>query len=199
MSTTHTTVGAVVGMSLVLQGAGAVNWNSRTDAFPYFSGISTIVSSWCDAPALAQARAYSMPGFAHCTSVFAGGPQSYVVMAPCGKRWRRRFISPICSAIILSIIFGLVRTFVLRSQHSFRRAFYVLPFFVMLTFFIIAIFILQTNNKSLRCAPSLPASFLANQGTVVLSWTSWDAACFSHLPRCHGMASHAWASATHRR
>ena len=49
MSTTHTTVGAVVGMSLVLQGAGAVNWNSRTDTFPYYSGISTIVSSWCGA------------------------------------------------------------------------------------------------------------------------------------------------------
>ena len=46
VSTTHTTVGAVVGMALVLQGAGAVNWNSRTDTFPYYNGISTIVSSW---------------------------------------------------------------------------------------------------------------------------------------------------------
>lgn len=59
------------------------------------------------------------------------------------------------SAIIVTILFGLVRTFVLRSQHSFKRAFYVLPVLVMLTFFVIVIFILQTNNKNQRCAPSL--------------------------------------------
>ena len=35
------------------------------------------------------------------------------------------FISPICSGIIVFILFGLMRTFVLRSQHSFTRAFYV--------------------------------------------------------------------------
>ena len=72
------------------------------------------------------------------------------------SRCRCRFVSPICSAIVVTIIFGFVRTFVLRSQHSFKRAFYVLPFFVMLTFFVIVIFILQTNNKNQRCAPSLP-------------------------------------------
>ena len=47
VSTTHTTVGAIVGMSLVLQGAGAVAWNARTDEFPFFTGISTVVASWC--------------------------------------------------------------------------------------------------------------------------------------------------------
>ena len=35
------------------------------------------------------------------------------------------FISPICSGIIVFILFGLLRTFVLRSDHSFTRAFYV--------------------------------------------------------------------------
>ena len=35
------------------------------------------------------------------------------------------FVSPICSAIIVFILFGLLRTFVLRSKHSFQRAFYV--------------------------------------------------------------------------
>jgi phosphate/sulfate permease len=35
------------------------------------------------------------------------------------------FISPICSAIVVFILFGLIRTFVLRSEHSFTRAFYV--------------------------------------------------------------------------
>ncbi len=37
------------------------------------------------------------------------------------------FISPICSGIIVFILFGLLRTFVLRSPHSFTRAFYVRP------------------------------------------------------------------------
>ena len=45
---------------------------------------------------------------------------------------------------------GLVRTFVLRSQHSFKRAFYVLPLLVTLTFFIVVVFIMQTNNKTGR-------------------------------------------------
>ena len=49
MSTTHTTVGAIVGMSLVLQGAGAVAWNERTNEFPFFTGISAVVASWCGA------------------------------------------------------------------------------------------------------------------------------------------------------
>ena len=35
------------------------------------------------------------------------------------------FVSPICSGIIVFILFGLLRTFVLRSKHSFQRAFYV--------------------------------------------------------------------------
>ena len=49
MSTTHTTVGATVGMALVLQGAGAVAWNQKTNEFPFFTGISTVVASWCAA------------------------------------------------------------------------------------------------------------------------------------------------------
>ena len=78
-----------------------------------------------------------------------------------------RFISPIVSAIIVTILFGLVRTFVLRSQHSFKRAFYVLPVLVMLTFFVIVIFILQTNNKNQRCAPSSPMADRENQTRFV--------------------------------
>ena len=46
VSTTHTTVGATVGMALVLQGAGAVAWNQRTNEFPFFTGISAVVASW---------------------------------------------------------------------------------------------------------------------------------------------------------
>ena len=36
-------------------------------------------------------------------------------------------VSPILSGIIVTILYGLIRTFVLRSKHSFKRAFYVSP------------------------------------------------------------------------
>ncbi len=36
-------------------------------------------------------------------------------------------VSPILSGIIVAIMYGLIRTFVLRSKHSFSRAFYVSP------------------------------------------------------------------------
>ena len=36
-------------------------------------------------------------------------------------------VSPILSGIIVAILYGLIRTFVLRSKHSFTRAFYVSP------------------------------------------------------------------------
>lgn len=34
-------------------------------------------------------------------------------------------VSPILSGIIVAIMYGLIRTFVLRSKHSFTRTFYV--------------------------------------------------------------------------
>ncbi|CAK0780225.1 hypothetical protein CVIRNUC_004976 [Coccomyxa viridis] len=112
VSTTHTTVGGVVGMALVLRGGAAVMWHGHKAEFPYFQGISSIVVSW--------------------------------------------FVSPICSAIIVFILFGLLRTFVLRSKHSFQRAFYVLPFCVAVTFFVIIVFIIQTGNKNKTWKPELP-------------------------------------------
>ncbi len=38
VSTTHTTVGAIIGMALVLQGSSAVQWHASSAAFPYFKG-----------------------------------------------------------------------------------------------------------------------------------------------------------------
>ncbi len=36
-------------------------------------------------------------------------------------------ISPVMALIVVAIIYGLIRTFVLRSPNSFKRAFYVRP------------------------------------------------------------------------
>ena len=44
VSTTHTTVGAVVGMALVLQGSSAVQWHASSSAFPFYKGALLPVS-----------------------------------------------------------------------------------------------------------------------------------------------------------
>ena len=215
MSTTHTTVGAIVGMSLVLQGAGAVAWNERTNEFPFFTGISTVVASWyavsmseqkltesvrqmglrqplghqslplLQSRAPGQARVERLQIHAHAKTLpvcalFGVVPR---VLETCECCCRRRFISPIVSAIIVTILFGLVRTFVLRSQHSFKRAFYVLPALVTLTFFVIVIFILQTNNKNQRCAlhrGRRRADSLCGSAAKLLTW---PVALQEHLPK----------------
>lgn len=59
------------------------------------------------------------------------------------------FVSPICSAIIVFILFGLLRTFVLRSKHSFQRAFYV-----SLTTSMLAL-----HTSSLQYIPAVPLTY----------------------------------------
>jgi sodium-dependent phosphate transporter len=43
--------------------------------------------------------------------------------------------SPLLSAALSAALFAMLRSLVLRSEHSYKRAFFVLPFFVFLTFF----------------------------------------------------------------
>lgn len=52
VSTTHATVGGIVGMTLVAFGPSSVNWATTTDHFPYVSGIAAVVSSWFISPVL---------------------------------------------------------------------------------------------------------------------------------------------------
>ncbi|BDA40405.1 phosphate-repressible phosphate permease pho-4 [Coccomyxa sp. Obi] len=52
VSTTHTTVGAVIGMSLVLYGGTSVVWIKHIDTFIYISGFVPVVLSWVVSPVL---------------------------------------------------------------------------------------------------------------------------------------------------
>jgi len=53
VSTTHSTVGGVIGMSLVARGASSVNWGGEVSSeFPYLGGVSKIVLSWIFSPVL---------------------------------------------------------------------------------------------------------------------------------------------------
>ena len=53
VSTTHTTVGATVGMALAIYGGGAVNWFTTKKEFPYIGGMTPIILSWIVSPVIA--------------------------------------------------------------------------------------------------------------------------------------------------
>lgn len=51
VSTTHSTVGGVVGMAVAYGGADCVVWSASDDAFPFVGGVLAIVVSWVLSPA----------------------------------------------------------------------------------------------------------------------------------------------------
>ena len=61
VSTTHSTVGAVVGMSMVARGASSVYWGAETTrTFPWLTGLVKIILSWVFSPILSAAAAASL-------------------------------------------------------------------------------------------------------------------------------------------
>jgi sodium-dependent phosphate transporter len=50
VSTTHSCVGGMIGMTLVLGGSDCVIWFSHKDTFPYIGGVSSIILSWILSP-----------------------------------------------------------------------------------------------------------------------------------------------------
>lgn len=50
VSTTHSTIGGIIGMAIASGGAKCVVWQATTDRFPYFTGMSAIVASWLISP-----------------------------------------------------------------------------------------------------------------------------------------------------
>lgn len=52
VSTTHSVVGGMIGMTLVSVGSDCVIWDAPSDEFPYRTGVSAIVLSWIISPVL---------------------------------------------------------------------------------------------------------------------------------------------------
>jgi sodium-dependent phosphate transporter len=52
VSTTHSCVGGIIGMTMMSKGAQCVIWVKDKDVFPYFAGVSAIVFSWVWSPIL---------------------------------------------------------------------------------------------------------------------------------------------------
>lgn len=50
VSTTHSTVGGIVGMALTYGGKDCIVWHEETTQFPFVKGISGIVTSWVLSP-----------------------------------------------------------------------------------------------------------------------------------------------------
>lgn len=50
VSTTHSCVGGIVGMTIVAVGKGCVTWYEEKDDFPFIGGVAGIVVSWITAP-----------------------------------------------------------------------------------------------------------------------------------------------------
>ena len=50
VSTTHSTVGGIVGMAIAYGGPDCVTWYEEQDTFPFVNGIAGIVASWILSP-----------------------------------------------------------------------------------------------------------------------------------------------------
>ena len=50
VSTTHSCVGGMIGMTIVLKGANCVNWYEEKETFPYIGGVTGIMLSWIISP-----------------------------------------------------------------------------------------------------------------------------------------------------
>jgi hypothetical protein len=73
VSTTHAIVGAVVGMTMVAAGPGAVHWSDPTDTFP-FIGVSPIKQP----AAVASQPARQPPSWHTCSSdILAAMPSAF--------------------------------------------------------------------------------------------------------------------------
>ena len=50
VSTTHSCVGGIIGMTMMARGSECVVWNAPNDTFPFVKGVSAIVVSWVLSP-----------------------------------------------------------------------------------------------------------------------------------------------------
>jgi len=81
----------------------------------------------------------------------SSAPRSPQGIVPIVLAW---FVSPILTAIASAILFWVVRFTVLRRENAARRAFWVLPPAVVVTFFVCIYFVLTKVRR--RLGNSLP-------------------------------------------
>ena len=92
VSTTHSCVGGMVGMTIALAGSNCVIWYKEVDTFPYIGGISGIVLSW-----------FISPIFSGLISAFSFGISRTLVLRHSYDSNRINYIFPILIGITLTI------------------------------------------------------------------------------------------------
>lgn len=60
VSTTHSIVGSIIGMTMVSAGPSAVIWSSKKDTFPFIGGVASLCLSWVFSPVLGAALAATL-------------------------------------------------------------------------------------------------------------------------------------------
>ena len=156
MSTTHAIVGAVVGMTMVSAGPGAVNWAEHTDSFPFLGVRFPPARVLVHVPVPAACRLLLLLLLLRCCWPLESAPaarhrcnRAHHAHTPTRPRdahspplqgvssillsW---LFSPLFTGALSLILFVLLRGLVLRSPAAYRRAFFVLPVFVFGTCFL---------------------------------------------------------------
>jgi sodium-dependent phosphate transporter len=65
VSTTHSTIGAIIGMTMMTRGSDCVLWYEKADEFPYLSGVAAIVASWAISPVCSGLVAAALYGITY--------------------------------------------------------------------------------------------------------------------------------------
>mmetsp|Transcript_16874 Transcript_16874/g.26584 ORF Transcript_16874/g.26584 Transcript_16874/m.26584 type:complete len:513 (-) Transcript_16874:45-1583(-) len=75
VSTTHSVVGGIIGMTIAAKGGSCVVWHADTDTFPYVKGVSAIVVSWFLSPIFSGVGAAAL--FLFCRTFILRSENSY--------------------------------------------------------------------------------------------------------------------------
>ena len=67
VSTTHSTVGGIIGMAVTARGFEAVTWYKKSSSFPFMKGVASIVLSWIFSPVLSGIFAALLFGIVRAT------------------------------------------------------------------------------------------------------------------------------------
>ena len=139
-------------MTMVTRGAGAVDWSSSTEDGLRIKGVSSIVLGWVSDVAFTVCLTCQ-----HAERGPSSGPMaalsilSHHLWVQMCSFMSLQVFAPLCSGLLAAIIFGLLRTFVLRAKNSTLRSYFVLP---PLTFGTFCVSSYMTCVPSLACGKS---------------------------------------------
>ena len=92
VSTTHSVVGGMIGMAMVLGGPECVIWYKERDTFPYIDGVAGIVLSWIFSPVLSML-----------VSIILFALTRWLVLRPSNSYQRSFYAFPILVALTLTL------------------------------------------------------------------------------------------------